>query len=89
MKQLCKKWAKKNKVSVQEPLSDSRPIYSQVWKFVQNCNQEFANYEQVKKIAICPEDFTIENGLLTPTFKIKRNLVLKHYSDLIETLYRS
>ncbi|HEX6370662.1 MAG TPA: hypothetical protein VF006_17195, partial [Longimicrobium sp.] len=48
---------------------------------------EFAKYERPKKVAVIPQEFTIESGMLTPTLKIKRKLVEKHYADVIEELY--
>jgi long-chain acyl-CoA synthetase len=48
---------------------------------------EFAKYERPKKVAVLSEEFTIESGMLTPTLKIKRKLVEKHYADLVEQLY--
>ncbi len=50
------------------------------------CNQELASYETIKKFTIVPE-FTIENGVLTPTLKIKRNVVIEQYADEIEAMY--
>ena len=47
----------------------------------------FAKFERPKKIAVLPSEFTIESGMLTPTLKIKRKLVEKHYGALIEGLY--
>ena len=49
-------------------------------------NKEFASFESVKKVAIVPE-FTIENGLATPTFKIKKNVIQERYKDKIEGMY--
>ena len=49
--------------------------------------EEFARYERPKKVAVLAQEFTIESGMLTPTLKIKRKLVEKHYADLIESLY--
>ena len=49
-------------------------------------NQRFAGYESVKKVSIVPE-FTIENGLLTPTLKIKKNLVSRQYAEIIDAMY--
>jgi long-chain acyl-CoA synthetase len=48
---------------------------------------EFAKYERPKKVAVLAEEFTIESGMLTPTLKIKRKLVEKHYAEIIEQLY--
>lgn len=44
-------------------------------------------YEKVRAHAILPDDFTIENGMLTQTLKVKRRVVLEHYDDEIEALY--
>jgi len=49
-------------------------------------NRELASFESVKKFAIVDE-FTIENGLLTPTMKVKRNLAMDHFTDVIEAMY--
>lgn len=46
------------------------------------------SYEQVKTIEIIKEPFTIENGLLTPTFKSRRFAVEKKYKDLFLDLYK-
>lgn len=50
-------------------------------------NSQLARYETVKRYAIAPGDFTIENGLLTPTLKIKRGPLYVRFHDLIEGLY--
>jgi long-chain acyl-CoA synthetase len=48
---------------------------------------EFAKYERPKKVAVIAQEFTIDSGMLTPTLKIKRKIVEKHYADVIEDLY--
>jgi long-chain acyl-CoA synthetase len=53
---------------------------------VGTANRRFAGYESVKKVSIVPE-FTIENGLLTPTLKIKKNLVSRQYAEIIDAMY--
>ncbi len=50
-------------------------------------NKELASFETIKKIQIVDE-FTIENGMLTPTLKVKRNIALDRYKDVIEELYK-
>jgi long-chain acyl-CoA synthetase len=48
---------------------------------------ELARYEMPKKIAIIPDEFTVESGELTPSLKIKRNVVERNYKDVIERIY--
>lgn len=64
-----------------------KSMYSQIWKEVEELNRSLASFETVKKIEILREDFTIENGLLTPTFKVKRSAVAKKYHSIIESFY--
>ncbi len=47
----------------------------------------FAHYELPKKVAILPEELTIESGMLTPTLKVKRRVIEERYGDVIEDLY--
>ncbi len=49
-------------------------------------NAELASYETIKEFRLVDE-FTIENGLLTPTMKVKRNIAMERYEDLIEGMY--
>ena len=53
----------------------------------QAANRELASYETVKYYDILPEDFTLENELLTPTLKIRRRTIVQRYGDLFESLY--
>ena len=43
--------------------------------------------EKIKKFKIIKEEFTIENGMLTPTLKLKRNKILEKYKENLEKLY--
>ena len=43
--------------------------------------------EKVKKIKLIKEEFTIENGMLTPTLKLKRKKILEKYKKDLEKLY--
>jgi long-chain acyl-CoA synthetase len=50
-------------------------------------NSHFARVEQVRKFHILPRDFTVEDGELTPTLKIKRRVINEHFGDEIEAMY--
>ncbi len=49
-------------------------------------NKAFAKFETIKKITIVPE-FTIENGMLTPTMKLKKNVAIAEYEAAIDAMY--
>ena len=53
---------------------------------VKKKNSELASFETIKRVVIVPE-FTIENAMMTPTFKLKKNVIMKNYEEKIETLY--
>jgi long-chain acyl-CoA synthetase len=53
---------------------------------VKKRNQGLPSFETLKRVTIVPE-FTIENAMMTPTFKLKKNIILKNYEDDIETMY--
>ena len=48
---------------------------------------DFAPYEQPKKVALLEDEFTVENGMLTPTLKVKRRVVHDRLKPVIERLY--
>jgi long-chain acyl-CoA synthetase len=64
--------------------SELRKIISEE---IEAINKALSNHEQIRNFIIAKEDFTIENGLLTPTFKVKKQLVLKMYNDYITEIY--
>ena len=54
---------------------------------VQQYSSRFKGYERPRKVALTLEDFTTDNGLLTPKLSLKRNLVVARYGELLEKLY--
>ncbi len=50
-------------------------------------NQYFGSWEQIKKFKLTPNEWTIVDGHLTPTMKLKRKVIAEKYSDLIESMY--
>lgn len=80
-------WAKREGVSIPESFHESQEVHDLIWSEVEKVNQELSSYETVKKILIAPEEFTVENGFLTPTFKVKRKVVSERFKNEIDKLY--
>jgi len=70
-----------------EQLSANPDVKASIMAHVEQINQKFARVEQVKKIAILPEDLSQENGELTPTLKVKRAVVTQKRETEIDQLY--
>ena len=54
---------------------------------IENINKSLTLIEKVKKFVLINEEFTIENGMLTPTLKLKRKEIIKKYKQQLENLY--
>jgi long-chain acyl-CoA synthetase len=68
-------------------LAANPDVKASIMAHVDQINAKFARVEQVKKIEILPRDLSQETGELTPTMKVKRNVVAEKYADEIESLY--
>jgi long-chain acyl-CoA synthetase len=68
-------------------LASNPDVKAAIEAHVEKINQNFARVEQVKKIAILPEDLSQEHGELTPTLKVKRAVVAQKHEGEIEKLY--
>ena len=56
---------------------------------LENTNKNLSIIEKIKKIVLINEEFTINNGMLTPTLKLKRKEIVKNYKQQLENLYQS
>jgi len=70
-----------------EALASNPDVRASIEARVDEINGKFARVEQVKKIEILPRDLSQETGELTPTLKVKRNVVAEKYADEVEKLY--
>ena len=61
--------------------------HEQIEKEINKINQNLAKIEQIKKFFIINEKFSIENGMLTPTLKLKRYKIVTKYKNQFEKLY--
>lgn len=67
-------------------LAETPAVKDLLKKEIDKTNKRVANFEMVKKWAMIDEAFTIDNGFLTPTLKVKRKVVKEAYSEIIDSL---
>ena len=70
-------------------LADNEKVRELVQREIDRANANYARVEQIKKFAILDHDLSVETGELTPTLKVKRNVINERYEELFESLYRS
>ncbi len=68
-------------------LSAEPAVRAELQAAVDETNKRFARIEQIKRFAILPRDLSQEHEELTPTLKVKRNVVYERYADVFKSLY--
>jgi long-chain acyl-CoA synthetase len=67
---------------------DSEVLRAEIQTAVDDANRAVSKAESIRKFVILPDDFTEDNGEITPTLKLKRSVVALHRADAIAALYR-
>ncbi len=70
-------------------LAEHDDVKSMVQEELDRANSNYAQVEQIKKFTILDRDLSIEEGELTPTLKVKRNVINDRYSELFDSMYGS
>jgi long-chain acyl-CoA synthetase len=68
-------------------LAEAGEVRELIQKELDRANSNYAQVEQIKKFKILDHDLSVETGELTPTLKVKRNVINEHYEDLFESMY--
>jgi long-chain acyl-CoA synthetase len=68
-------------------VSENEENQKEIENYLENLNKSLSLVEKVKKFKLIKEEFTIENGMLTPTLKLKRKKILETYKEDLEKLY--
>ena len=68
-------------------LAHDERVHTLLQGVVDDVNKERSRFEQVKRFAILPRDFTMDAGEITPTLKVRRRAVQEHFAAEIEALY--
>jgi len=80
-------WAAERGIDA-DSLADNDQVRDLIRDEIESRLGDAKGYERVRKFAILPEDFTLENGMLTPTLKLKRRIVIDRYTDRLNDLYQ-
>jgi long-chain acyl-CoA synthetase len=81
-------WAKEQGLPEDmESLAEHEKVHEMVQAELDRANSNYARVEQVKKFTVLDHDLSIETGELTPSLKVKRNVIYDRYGDLFESLY--
>jgi long-chain acyl-CoA synthetase len=67
--------------------TDSKEVHAEISEEIDRLNLNFSNPEQIKKFSILPRDFSIDEGELTPTLKIRRKQINDNWSNIIDGMY--
>ncbi|MGZ3476432.1 MAG: long-chain fatty acid--CoA ligase, partial [Polyangiales bacterium] len=70
-----------------EALAVDPDLDAEIDRFIEQVNSRRSRVENVRKHHILNHDFTIASGEMTPTLKVKRNIVNAMYADLIDAMY--
>ena len=81
-------WAKEHGLSTDiAELADSKEVRDMIQAELDRVNEQYAKVEQIKRFKILDHDFSLEGGELTPSLKLKRNVVYDKFSEAFEDLY--
>jgi len=84
-----KSWCNKHKIkySTNAEMIEHPAIAKRYQEEIKHYNQFFGDFEQIKRYKLVPDEWTTAEGFLSPTLKIKRNVIESHYADAIEKLF--
>ena len=82
-------WAKNNGLPAltMDQARTNEAVLAELQKAVDDANTAVSKAESIRKFTVLPGDFTEENGYLTPSLKLKRNVVMRDFHDDVEALY--
>ncbi|WP_446665804.1 AMP-dependent synthetase/ligase [Flexivirga sp. B27] len=80
-------WARRNGIRDGEELTTHPDVLDAIEELVASTNEPLAEAEHIRRWRLLPTEWTVESGDLTPTLKMKRNIITATEADTIEQLY--
>lgn len=88
--EFVKEWARRHNVDcgkTPEEIVTNKAVKDRIMEEIEIGNQHFGKWEMIKRIKMTPEVWSVDNNLLTPTFKPKREMILQKYKHLYTEIY--
>lgn len=88
--EFVKEWAKRHHQEIgssMKEIAGNEKVKDRIMQEIEEGNKHFGQWETIKKIELTPEVWTVDNDLLTPTFKPKRDVIIKKYKELYDRIY--
>ena len=84
-----KTWCQKHEIKYTNPkeMINNADVKKRYAEEVKKINQNFGDTEKIKRYELIADEWSVANGFLTPTLKVKRNVVMKEYKDFIEKMF--
>ncbi len=88
--EVAKNFLIQNQIEVpktKEELIKNELILAEITKDIEVMNKNLGHWEQIKKFELVPDEWNVESGLITPTLKLKRKVIMEKYKDINTKLY--
>jgi long-chain acyl-CoA synthetase len=87
--QYLKSWCETSNIqyTTNSEMIENTEVNKKIREEIKNYNSFFGDYEQVKRYQLLADEWTVGNGILSPTLKVKRKVIAERYADCIEKLF--
>ncbi len=89
--EFIKDWIQRKKKNIgtsNAEIASSQEIIDRIQKEVNACNKHFGNWEQIKRFELTADVWSVDDGQLTPTMKMKRDIIKGMYQELYDKIYK-
>ncbi|MEO6347561.1 MAG: long-chain fatty acid--CoA ligase, partial [Aquaticitalea sp.] len=90
--EFIKDWIKRKKKTIgtsNQEIAESKEVHDRIQEEVVACNEHFGHWEQIKRFELTPDVWSVEGGQLTPTMKMKREIIKEKYMTLYKKIYQN
>ena len=82
-----RRWAAEHRLALAGDLTRDEVVHALIQGELDQRSKDFRPFERPRACVLTELPFTVENGLLTPTLKLKRRVVMEHFADTVDELY--